>query len=202
MGGEGKNERALRNMSEHSFREGTELAEAGRPLLDETIRRVFAAMMGGTQPVSTLPITQRKRSAVASEGGKTRDRTEEELSRQGLRDSAFGMQQLEDVDRSVAGMLSDVDVGELEHLTRLGETLGLQLGQLGLQGQQAGMGGQSQLLGIEQKREQAKLEIYTQLGQAGGQAVGSYFGGPAGGMAGGQAGGKAVQVGSTAFNTG
>lgn len=221
MASEGKGERQLRSMGKQSFDQGKSIIDSGdefigegrgmmnqgAPMIAETVRRVMSAMLGGIEPVSMLPITARKRSAVATEGSNVRSNTEEELSRAGLRNSAFGMQQLEDVDRSVASMLADVDVGELEHLTRLGETLGLNLTQMGqqseqlgvqtkgvgVQGMQAGMGGTANAAQLGAGREAQKLQIMTQLGSTAGMMGGMALAGPLGGMLGGKLFGTATK---------
>ena len=165
---ESKSEKSLRSQSEGLLAEGA-------PLRMETVRRALAAMLQGIVPVSALPIVDRKRSAISAEGAKVKANREETLARSGLSNSAFGQQELEDIDRNVAAMLSDAEVGELEHLTRLGEQLGFATTQQGMQGLQT-----SAQLGAsgEHARTSNKLKVFTSLGSSVGMVAGGALANP------------------------
>ncbi len=115
-GGSSKGSDTLEKIAAQSYAETS-------PLRTATINKSLAALMG-QYDVGNDPLVAAKKAAINSTAGTNRNRLEGELSRQGLHDSSAGVAALEDFDRNTASLLTGADTSELEHLIRLGESIG------------------------------------------------------------------------------
>jgi hypothetical protein len=132
-----------------------------------TLDRAIAALLGQLD-LGSLPNVQQRRSATVAERGRVRAAQEGELARLGLRDSSFGLQALEDIDRETASLLVAGDVAEQERLSRLAETIGFGV-------IEPSLGAAGQLARNQSAQQIAFQQSQSQGGQALGQALAQLF---------------------------